>query len=71
MFAILFVFLQFQIIVAHEDYKYYNVGVLMASRLDSPFDLERCAPAVDMALEEINEKFLQSHKIRLKKVQKR
>jgi hypothetical protein len=54
-----------------EGFTYYNVGVLMASRLDSPFDLERCGPAIDMALEEINEKFLAKHKIRLKKVQAR
>lgn len=49
----------------------FNVGVLMASHLDSPFDLERCGPAVDLALERINEEFLKSHRIRLKKVQGR
>lgn len=54
-----------------EDVKYYNVGVLMVSHLNSPFDLERCGPAVDMALEEINEKFLVQHKIALRKVQGR
>lgn len=43
----------------------------MASHLDSPFDLERCGPAVDMALEEINDKFLAHHRIRLRKVQDR
>lgn len=43
----------------------------MASHLDSPFDLERCGPAVDMALEEVNEKLLAQHKIRLRKVQAR
>lgn len=48
-----------------------NVGVLMASHLDSPFDLERCGPAVDLALERVNQDFLQSHKIRLRKVQGR
>ncbi|XP_013162487.1 PREDICTED: atrial natriuretic peptide receptor 2 [Papilio xuthus] len=47
----------------------YNIGVLMASRLDSPFDLERCGPAVDIALDVINEKFLAHHNIELKKVQ--
>ncbi|GBP27299.1 hypothetical protein EVAR_77313_1 [Eumeta japonica] len=35
----------------------YKVGVLMASRLDSPFDLERCGPAVDLGLEKVNEMF--------------
>ncbi|XP_023309722.1 atrial natriuretic peptide receptor 1 [Anoplophora glabripennis] len=52
-----------------EDVKYYNVGVLMVSHLNSPFDLERCGPAVDMALEKINEKYLAKHKIVLRKVQ--
>ncbi|XP_037950406.1 receptor-type guanylate cyclase gcy-28 [Teleopsis dalmanni] len=47
----------------------FNVGVLMASHLDSPFDLERCGPAVDLALEVINEDFLKQHNITLKKVQ--
>ncbi|RZF32953.1 hypothetical protein LSTR_LSTR000823 [Laodelphax striatellus] len=47
----------------------YKVGVLMASRLDSPFDLERCGPAVDIALEEVNEKFLAKHGVTLHKVQ--
>ncbi|XP_039314266.1 atrial natriuretic peptide receptor 1 isoform X2 [Solenopsis invicta] len=46
----------------------YNVGVLMASHLDSPFDLERCGPAVDLALEEVNE-FLKVHSVQLRKVQ--
>lgn len=49
----------------------YNVGVLMASHLDSPFDLERCGPAVDLALKRINEEFLRPHNITLKKVQAR
>lgn len=53
------------------QYTYYNVGVLMASHLDSPFDLERCGPAVDLALQEVNERFLEVHKIRLQKVQAR
>ncbi|XP_002006469.3 atrial natriuretic peptide receptor 1 isoform X2 [Drosophila mojavensis] len=45
----------------------YNVGVLMASHLDSPFDLERCGPAVDLALDQINKRFLSPHNIRLVK----
>ncbi|KAG5867266.1 hypothetical protein JTB14_001441 [Gonioctena quinquepunctata] len=57
--------------IAEDGFRYYNVGVLMASHVNYPFDLERCGPAIDMALEEINEKFLYQHKIRLKKVQKR
>ncbi|XP_050297580.1 atrial natriuretic peptide receptor 1 isoform X1 [Anthonomus grandis grandis] len=56
--------------IIEDDFRYYNVGVLMASNLNYPFDLERCGPAVDMALEEINEKFLSQHKIKLLKVQK-
>jgi hypothetical protein len=49
----------------------YNVGVLMASSLDSPFDLERAGPAVDMALELVNKEFLSQHNIRLQKQQAR
>ncbi|XP_034654604.1 atrial natriuretic peptide receptor 1 [Drosophila subobscura] len=45
----------------------YNVGVLMASHLDSPFDLERCGPAVDLALDQINKVFLRPHNITLLK----
>ncbi|CAH2042612.1 unnamed protein product, partial [Iphiclides podalirius] len=41
----------------------------MASRLDSPFDLERCGPAVDLALDKINDKFLAHHNVELQKVQ--
>lgn len=48
----------------------YNIGVLMASHLDSPFDLERCGPAVDLALTEVNE-FLALHNVQLQKVQGR
>lgn len=51
--------------------KIYKVGVLMASRLDSPFDLERCGPAVDLALDKVNEMFLADHGIQLQKVQGR
>lgn len=54
-----------------DAFRYYNIGVLMASRLDSPFDLERCGPAVDLALEEVNDKFLAQHGIQLRKVQAR
>jgi len=34
---------------------------------DSPFDLERCGPAVDLALDEINKVFLKPHNITLLK----
>lgn len=54
-----------------DGFRSFNVGVLMASKLDSPFDLERCGPAVDLALDEINEKFLKKYRIRLTKVQGR
>lgn len=36
---------------------------------DSPFDLERCGPAVDLALERVNKEFLKVHNIQLRKVQ--
>ncbi|XP_020289738.1 atrial natriuretic peptide receptor 1 isoform X2 [Pseudomyrmex gracilis] len=53
----------------HENsLRVYNVGVLMASHLDSPFDLERCGPAVDLALAEVND-FLSVHNVQLRKVQ--
>ncbi|EDS26635.1 conserved hypothetical protein [Culex quinquefasciatus] len=51
------------------NYTTYNVGVLMASHLDSPFDLERCGPAVDLALVFINEFLMAHHRIKLLKVQ--
>lgn len=54
-----------------ERVRVYNVGVLMASSLNSPFDLERAGPAVDMALELVNKEFLRHHKIRLQKQQGR
>lgn len=38
---------------------------------DSPFDLERCGPAVDIALGIINEEFLKPHNVTLRKVQRR
>jgi hypothetical protein len=56
---------------ALEGVRVYNVGVLMASSLDSPFDLERAGPAVDMALELVNKEFLSHHNIRLHKQQAR
>lgn len=56
----------------YEDgFRIFNVGVLMASKLDTPFDIEKCGPAVDMALEEINRKFLAHHKVRLVAVRDR
>nr|XP_029730687.1 atrial natriuretic peptide receptor 1-like isoform X2 [Aedes albopictus] len=51
------------------NYTPFNVGVLMASHLDSPFDLERCGPAVDLALDFINDFLGKTHNIKLKKVQ--
>jgi len=56
---------------ALERVQVYNVGVLMASSLNSPFDLERAGPAVDMALELVNKEFLSQHNIRLQKQQGR
>lgn len=43
----------------------------MTTKLNSPFDLERCGPAVDLALQDVNEKFLKSHDVQLQKVQAR
>lgn len=57
--------------VCLSERKVYKIGVLMASRLDSPFDLERCGPAVDLALDKVNEKFLAHHNVELQKVQGR
>lgn len=42
-----------------------------SSFTDSPFDLERCGPAIDLGLERINRQFLAQHKIYLNKVQAR
>ena len=50
---------------------YYNVGVLMTTKLNSPFDLERCGPAVDLALEKVNREILRVHNIELHKIQAR
>lgn len=36
-----------------------------------PWNLERCGPAIDLALERINNNFLDHHKIFLNKVQAR
>lgn len=54
-----------------QGFTHYNVGVLLVSGTGSSFDLEKCAPAVDMALETVNEVYLRPHKIRLNKVQNR
>lgn len=58
-------------LLGSETHTVYKVGVLMASRLDSPFDLERCGPAVDLALEKVNDRFLAHHGVQLQKVQGR
>lgn len=57
--------------VAADGVVEYKVGVLMTAKLDSPFDLERCGPAVDLALDMVNKKILAHHRIRLKKVESR
>ncbi|XP_052866274.1 atrial natriuretic peptide receptor 1 [Anopheles cruzii] len=51
------------------NYTVYYVGVLMASHLDSPFDLERCGPAIDLALELVNQSLMKTHQVKLVKVQ--
>jgi hypothetical protein len=56
---------------ALEQVRVYNIGVLMASSLNTPFDLERAGPAVDMALDVVNRDFLSYHNIRLQKQQGR
>lgn len=43
----------------------------LVGHTDSPFDLERCGPAVDLALERVNHEFLLHHNVQLRKVQKR
>jgi atrial natriuretic peptide receptor A len=45
--------------------------LLITYSTDSPFDLERCGPAIDIGLERINREFLDHHKVFLNKVQKR
>ncbi|XP_030376658.1 atrial natriuretic peptide receptor 1 [Scaptodrosophila lebanonensis] len=55
--------------IDYSKMRVYTVGVLMASHLDSPFDLERCGPAVDLALDQINKRFLKPHNVMLKKKQ--
>jgi hypothetical protein len=52
-----------------DDYSLFSDIIIL--RLDSPFDLERCGPAIDLGLERINEQFLAQHKIYLNKVQAR
>ncbi len=54
-----------------QGFSHYNVGVLLVTGTGSSFDMEKCAPAVDMALQTVNEIFLRPHKIRLNKVQNR
>lgn len=54
-----------------DEFVYYNVGVLMTTKLNSPFDLERCGPAVDLALQTVNQDMLRMHRVQLRKVQAR
>ncbi|KFB35740.1 AGAP008691-PA-like protein [Anopheles sinensis] len=51
-----------------KNYTVYYVGVLMASHLDSPFDLERCGPAIDLGLELVNLELVKMHNVKLEKV---
>lgn len=53
------------------EFTHYNVGVLLVSGTGSSFDLEKCSPAVDMALDIVNQVYLRPHKIFLHKIQKR
>uniref|UniRef100_A0A182TFP5 Receptor ligand binding region domain-containing protein n=1 Tax=Anopheles melas TaxID=34690 RepID=A0A182TFP5_9DIPT len=62
--------LEIQPIIEDTNYTVYHVGVLMASHLDSPFDLERCGPAIDLALELVNQSLMKVHNVRLSKVQR-
>uniref|UniRef100_A0A182P368 Guanylate cyclase n=1 Tax=Anopheles epiroticus TaxID=199890 RepID=A0A182P368_9DIPT len=62
--------LEIQPINDDTNYTVYHVGVLMASHLDSPFDLERCGPAIDLALELVNQSLMKMHNVRLSKVQR-
>ena len=69
---LIFTFVVFSAVSLAEIFPvYYNVGVLMTTKLNSPFDLERCGPAVDLALRDVNEKFLKLHNVQLRKVQSR
>ena len=43
----------------------------MTTNLNSPFDLERCGPAVDLALEKVNREILSVHNVELHKIQAR
>jgi len=54
-----------------KGFTHYNVGVLLVSGTDSSFDLVKCSPAVDMALDIVNDVYLRPHKIKLHKVQRR
>jgi len=55
----------------HNEYVRYNVGVLLVSNTGASFDLEKCAPAVDLALDYVNEVYMSPHGIVLDKVQSR
>jgi hypothetical protein len=61
--------------VVHDPFEtgftHYNVGVLLVSGTGSSFDSEKCSPAVDMALDIVNEVYLRPHKIKLHKVTRR
>lgn len=50
------------------EFTHYNVGVLLVSGTGSSFDLEKCSPAVDMAIDTVNDIYLRPHKIMLHKV---
>ena len=52
-------------------FAHYNVGVLLVSGTGYGFDLEKCSPAIDMALDYVNQVFLRPHRIHLDKVQRR
>jgi len=53
------------------EFTHYNVGVLLVSGTGSSFDLEKCSPAVDMALDYVNEVYLKHHRVVIHKVQNR
>jgi hypothetical protein len=51
--------------------RHFNVGVLLVSGTGSGFDLEKTSPAVDLAIEHVNQIYLRQHNIVLDKVQSR
>jgi len=51
--------------------RHFNVGVLLVSGTGSGFDLEKTSPAVDLALDYVNQVYLRPHRIVLDKVQSR